>query len=383
MDKELFRANIAKGIEKGKLGIDRDAVHDRGKGIIFGYAVVTKGKLNDGDIRDWELDEKSLDQVIELSSNAEIGVKSRFGHPNMSSEALGTFLGRGKNFRKDGDIVRADLYIDNTAYNTPQGDLATYIMDLAESDPQAFGSSLVFHAEFEKRLNEDGTPKKDELGKELPDLVRFKKIFASDIVESPATTKGLFGTFFTDSVKPSAEMTAFLDRFLNSPTAVDKLISFLSRYQINGEKEIKTKKEVVQMELKEITLEVFRTGRPDLLNEILSQERSRVVSILEKSASYGDGMFDIAKEAISKGEGLEVTEEKFKAKKLELLQKAAPVTPGPGDPESGSENVSDVEKFAKEYESSKELQMEFSSKESYVSFKQAEKSGKVNIFKKQ
>ena len=126
-----FRADIARG---GDVRVNRKDE------VIAGFAVVTKGVTHD---ERGEFDDVALDSVVEFGNQSKGGIKSRFGHPNMSSTALGTFLGRTKNFRRDGDVVRADLHIDRTAHETPDGDLAGYVMNLAESDPGAFGSSMV------------------------------------------------------------------------------------------------------------------------------------------------------------------------------------------------------------------------------------------------
>lgn len=199
--------------------------------VIAGFAVVTKGVTHDAR---GEFDDAALDSVVEHGNSSKLGIKSRFGHPNMSSTALGTFLGRVKNFHKSGDIVRADLYLDQTAHNTPDGDLAGYVLSLAKSDPDAFGASMVIHWEEEYRKNENGENLKDDAGNDLPPLIRVKKLSSVDIVDDPAANSGLFGMpFFTESVKPSAEITAFLDRFLEQPDAVGKVISFLRRYQCN------------------------------------------------------------------------------------------------------------------------------------------------------
>src|SRR5574343_2008678 len=145
-----FRADIARG---GDVRVNRKDE------VIAGFAVVTKGVTHD---ERGEFDDVALDSVVEFGNQSKGGIKSRFGHPNMSSTALGTFLGRTKNFRRDGDIVRADLHIDPTAHETPDGDLAGYVMNLAESDPQAFGSSMVIHWEEELR------DEKQADGNELP-----------------------------------------------------------------------------------------------------------------------------------------------------------------------------------------------------------------------
>lgn len=346
------RAGIVRGIQEGKSGVARDEEHPKGKGVIYGVGILNKGPINPGDAREWEFDDESLDAVVTLGNKAGVGIKSRFGHPNMSSEALGTYLGRMKNFRRDGEVVRADLFIDGTAYKTPNGDLATYVLDLAENDPKAFGTSLVFEKELKTRVKENGEAQTDEKGNPLPQLVRFTKVFASDVVDEPAATKGLLSTgakFFPENVMLSAEFTRVLDTILESQDALQVLQNFLERYRVNrGPQEDQTESpkttqqheqlEAPQMDLKNLTLEMLQQSRPDLVEKIktdaLSQntaagetaklgavtaERSRNVSILEKANAYGLEQAD-ALAAIQSGDELGVVEGRFKDKKIAALE---------------------------------------------------------------
>ena len=181
-------------------------------------------------------------------------------------------MGRAKNFRRDGDVVRADLHIDPTAHKTPDGDLAGYVMTLAQSDPDAFGSSMVIYweEEFKKETGKDG--------KALPPYIRVKKLMSVDVVDDPAANDGLFGMpFFSESVKPSAEITAFLDKFLNQPEAVEKVISFLQRYGFNRD----TNKEEEEM-FEEITLEKLKAERSDVCLPKRMIFRFRWIRILSK-----------------------------------------------------------------------------------------------------
>lgn len=312
-DKNIyFRADIARG---GSVRVNRK------EEVIEGVAVVTKGVTHD---ERGEFDDIALDSVVDFGNKTKAGVKSRFGHPNMSSTALGTFLGRMTNFRRDGDIVRADLHIDPTAHETPDGDLAGYVINLAESDSEAFGSSMVIYWDEEFR------DEKAEDGKELPPFVRVKKLMSVDIVDDPAANNGLFGVpFFSESVRPSAEMTTFLDRFLNQPEAVEKVISFLERYGFNKNKEGKKMFE-------EITFEKLKAERSDLYSSIhalgaeegIKKERERAVSIFKKSKVF-KGMGDIALEAVEGGLTFENAVIKFQEKQLDGLQKTSVPPVGP------------------------------------------------------
>lgn len=223
--KNLFRTDV---IKKAISDLDES------REILQGVAVVTKGITHD---ERGEFDDDALDKVVELGNASKLGIKSRFGHPNMSCTALGTFLGRFKSFRRDGDIVRADLYLDPSAHNTPDGDLAQYVVDLSKSDPDAFGTSMVVKCSFISRdeRGEDGAELEQEEDEEYQaPLIVVKELWAVDVVDDPAANNSFFGKrFFTNSVKISAEMTEFLDGFLNQPDGIEKAIEFLRRYQFN------------------------------------------------------------------------------------------------------------------------------------------------------
>lgn len=328
-----FRADV---VRSGDVRVNRK------QEVITGFAVVTKGVTHD---ERGEFDDVALDSVVEFGNKSKVGIKSRFGHPNMSSTALGTFLGRAKNFRRDGDVVRADLHIDPTAHETPDGDLAGYVMSLAESDPEAFGSSMVIHWDALER-KEQGAD-----GKKLSPLIRVKKLLSVDVVDDPAANDGLFGSrFFSDGVKPSAEMTAFLDRFLNQPESVEKVIGFLERYRFTKDGSRK------EQNMHELTIEKLKAERADLYNGIFGAgeaegkksgekfERERVLAILKKAKTFKD-MGDLALEAIENGASLEVATIKFQDKQLAGLQAASPKGVGPDpEPELPKKSMTHLEK---------------------------------------
>ncbi len=334
MKKDLFRADIARGAD---LRIDRK------NAVIKGFAVVTKGLTKD---ERGEFDEESLDAVVSLGNQTKLGIKSRFGHPNMSSTALGTFLGRVKNFSRDGDIVRADLHIDKTAFDTPDGDLASYVINLAESDPEMFGASMVIYWDAkDRKALEDGS-------QDLPPLIRVTKLLSVDVVDDPAANNGFFGrSFFTDSVLPSSEMTAFLDKFLNNPDAVEKTIGFLDRYRFN--KQIKQKEKAI---MEDLTLEQFKEQHKDLYESVqkegfktgVESERQRSVEILKKAKAF-DGMNDLAFEAVEQGKTVDQAVINFQQKRLDDLQKSSAPQVGPDAEEQPKKKLSHVER-AQEYQ---------------------------------
>lgn len=165
---------------------------DREKGVISGVGILSAGIVKD---RRFDIDDVFLDQVASAGAKAPKGLRSRFNHPDDSAGALGTYLGRIQNVRRDGSVVRGDLHLDPTSFDTPKGDLGGYVLDLAESDPDAFGMSIVFSGSTVPQLNEDGTPKTDAAGQRLPPFARLKRLFAADAVDEPNANDGLFSAF--------------------------------------------------------------------------------------------------------------------------------------------------------------------------------------------
>ncbi|WP_345326835.1 hypothetical protein [Novipirellula rosea] len=89
-------------------------------------------------------------QVAEFAqANSEAGVKCRFTHPGMSSDGMGRLLGRIHDVQVSDDRATGDLHLAKLAHDTPDGDLADYVMNLCEEDPRAAGLSIVFHHDFE------------------------------------------------------------------------------------------------------------------------------------------------------------------------------------------------------------------------------------------
>jgi hypothetical protein len=150
-----------------------------GNGAIYGFKVATLGEARGHGVI---VDDVTLQQIEQLGNAAGgIGVKSRYTHPEQA-DGLGTLLGKASNFRRKGDSVIADLHFLAVAHTSPSGNLATYVMDLAESAPDSFGASP------NVKLAKERVP-----GQSLPSL-RVKELKAVDFVDDPATNEGLFST---------------------------------------------------------------------------------------------------------------------------------------------------------------------------------------------
>lgn len=191
-------------------GVDREA------GVIRGMSVVTEGEALGHGL--W-LDGEFLDSVVTAGNAKKGGIKSRFTHPGLSSDGLGTMLGKVSNFRRDGNRVLGDLTFAKTAFNTPNGDLASYVMDLAEESPDSFGTSIVYtpnrEAEQEFASKNPGPDGKfvspDPKNKRNYRHARLAALSADDVVDDPAANPG---GFFAAGGEVPAMMEPVLDYVL-------------------------------------------------------------------------------------------------------------------------------------------------------------------------
>jgi len=168
---QMLRAGLT--LSDQAIGVDRE------NNVLRGYVVAEVGHFKSQGRG--QFISESLDAIVELGNAAPKGLKSRFTHPNMSDDGLGKYLGRSKNYRRDGDKVRADLHFDPTALETPPAGgkpYGQYVMDLAESDPGALGSSLVVK------------PERFEQPDDEPDVWIPLQLLASDIVDEGDATHG-------------------------------------------------------------------------------------------------------------------------------------------------------------------------------------------------
>ena len=212
---------------------------DTEKEILHGVQITLEGEALGHGI--W-LDREFCDAVSEQgNATGDVGLKVRYGHPAMCSDALGTELGRAKNFRVvdfkrtiDGQEVTcagviADVQILQAAHSAPQGDIAAHVLAMAKEDPKQFGQSIVFtygdwvvkdadgnrhsyNEEVRKPFDEwlekhehAGDIKKCAKEEELIDewnaksadgkhYAVFGKLHGSDFTDTPAVTDGIFST---------------------------------------------------------------------------------------------------------------------------------------------------------------------------------------------
>ena len=205
---------------------------DRELGIIQG---VTIARIGPAKGHNGFVDRIFLLQIVDNAASKPAGIKARFGHPNMCSQALGTYLGRFKNYSYSGDQVKADLHLDDTAKNTPSGDLYSYVLDMAEKNPDMFGASIVFEIGESVFLEEEVDGEKIE-----KEYFRLKELRATDIVDEPAATDGLFSanTFPGIATQFLDENPEIMDLIFTKP---ESIVEFLSNYLTNSKMNLSEK----------------------------------------------------------------------------------------------------------------------------------------------
>lgn len=175
-----------------------------GAGLIRGVSLCSVGEaLGHG----FWIDAEFLQQIVDLSPEM---MKSRFTHPSLCADGTGKALGSIDNQSVAGEKTIGDLHFTKTSHKTPSGDLATYVMGLAEETPQDFGLSIVFKHDMaaieEFALANGGRIVETEYGREIIDFkspdprnvqnllhARILMMRAADVVDSPAANPdGLF-----------------------------------------------------------------------------------------------------------------------------------------------------------------------------------------------
>src|SRR3990172_8997944 len=183
---------------------DNPARVDRTERVIYGVSAAQAVEaLGHGML----LDAKTLQQIVDLGNKAKNGIKSRYTHPGLSSDGMGKHLGRMKNFRVEGDKAIGDLHLAESASKAPDGDLAGYVMDLAEEDSAAFGMSIVaagarvWPLDDGTEITVDAYAEEDDAGYRPKNattpkpVLRVDALDAVDVVDEPAANRdGMFSS---------------------------------------------------------------------------------------------------------------------------------------------------------------------------------------------
>ena len=253
--KSRFRATFS-GSEAGAVRLGEI---DQENEVLHGVQITLEGEARGHGVH---LDREFCEAVAAAgNATGDIGVKVRYGHPAMCSDALGSELGRAKNFgvrdiertTDDGEKVTvagvfADVHILKAAHSAPQGDIAKHVMETAAEDPGQFGQSIVFtYADWvvkdadgnrhsyraevsdpedpEQALSEDAWLDQSADGKVYAVL---GKLHGTDFTDTPAATDGVFstGTLAEEAERMLEEHPQIFDAIEQSPKS---LLEFLER----------------------------------------------------------------------------------------------------------------------------------------------------------
>lgn len=237
--KTRFRATFAAGELAANLP-RMERVDAEGE-ILYGVQITLEGEAKGHGI----FLDRAFCEAVAAQGNAtgDVGLKVRYGHPAMCSDAIGTELARAKNFRVvdvertiDGKNVTcagviADIHLLKSAHAAPQGDIAQHVLEVAAEDPSQFGQSIVFTYADWKVKDKDGNDHsyneevvkpynewcESEVGKSASSEARWKKyeklrsdwekksadgkfyavlgkLHGTDFTDTPAATDGIFST---------------------------------------------------------------------------------------------------------------------------------------------------------------------------------------------
>jgi hypothetical protein len=173
------------------------------------------------------VEQQFINGLVDQGNTFKQGVKSRFGHPSMSAEALGTYAGRAFNFRVQGIQALADLHLDPVTANSPKGNIYNYLIDMADKNPDMFGMSVVTSGNWLYQKDEEGNiytemdpdwNSKYDPAKPLYEM--FENYHAVDFVDEGALTPN--GLFSAEINKDKFAVTA--TTFLDSNPAIDKFL---------------------------------------------------------------------------------------------------------------------------------------------------------------
>ncbi len=245
---KYFRA-----MSRGASSVDRADGH-YGGGVIRGVSVITQGEALGHEL--W-IDGRMVQQVSDAINDKELGVKSRFTHPSMSGDGLGKHVGRimDAELSADGRQALASQHFSVSAHRTPDGDLAGYLMDLADEDPEAYGLSIVFSLD-EGEMQRFAAANTDDRGEfASPDPLnvnnyphaRLSELRAVDAVDEPAANPS--GLFHREGIIEQADALASYalgisdDRPATTQLGLDpeRMRGFVSRFLFTHNLELRSK----------------------------------------------------------------------------------------------------------------------------------------------
>lgn len=271
---KYLHGTVARGLqqdENGEALIEENGGRWR-SGLIRGLAVITRGEALGHGM--W-IDQEFVESVALAMQAENAGTKSRYTHPDMSSDGLAKGLGRVMFVEGEDEIARGDLHFWKSARTSPDGDLAGHVIQRAIEDPTSFGTSISYmpdheaetefysqhQEEYEAETRSGKKQKRTRFKSPDPENVnnyphaRLGELRAVDVVDDPAANPG--GLFHRDGTFKEAEslMDYVMGATDTAPECValganpDRIRSFVNRYLSNRGIEMTDKPEDVKPDI--------------------------------------------------------------------------------------------------------------------------------------
>lgn len=206
--------------------IGTDSLLDREAGIIRDVILCQVGQAKGHGV---ELEQDFINDVVDYANQHwQSGLKSRFGHPSMSDTTMGTQLGYFTNFRVRGQQAIADLQLLEAAKNSKNGDMWSWLFDIAEEKPDFVMNSIVFTPFGEYQYDDEGqqmwiwNKESDDYNQKndsKPVFVALQDLHFADLVENGAATDTLFGAGLN-----SDKFAVIATEFFNEQPAIEKYL---------------------------------------------------------------------------------------------------------------------------------------------------------------
>jgi hypothetical protein len=207
---------------------------DAESGTISGVAVITKGPaLGHGML----VDDVTLAGVVAQANTYEGGMKVKLDHTN----SAGAIVGFLRNFRIEGDTVRADLTLLKSSPHRG------YVLELAATIPDTFGLSIAFSGVDEEISGQR--------------YARCDEIYSADLVSEPAANpNGLFSKPTTFQTMTPEEIQAAIAAAI-APLA-EKIAAIEAASVADDDAEMSAKMKDVAKEAALSVLREFSAGLP-------------------------------------------------------------------------------------------------------------------------
>lgn len=191
---------------------------DSEKGIIYGVALANMGLNKNG----YYFSDRFLGELKDFG-NKKGEIKARFEHPSFTGGSFGSFIGKYKNFNVTEGRLIGDLYLAEIARKTEvtgRGiSLFDYVMGMAHECPEMFGNSIYVEADIVDEIYKEEGKELVGMGLKLIDWV------ASDLVDDPAATNGLFFNRQKPNNKNKLHMNKIVKELLAFMTDFKKKVS--------------------------------------------------------------------------------------------------------------------------------------------------------------